>query len=316
MVNYYGIGYREKCGFFDRNPKAEFSFFIEKGVWAERTTCNKYNGRKISLNTLKEIIEAHFEYRKQLVKLAKADIIKTYKGAALGWSWAIIRPAIQIFVFWFAFTIGLRSGKPVGEYPFFLWLIAGMIPWFYMRDMLGGGAGALRRYTYLITKIKYPISTIPTFVSMSFFAVHVGLLAIVILIFMGFGFMPDIYYLQLPLYMAMMFLFFSAWALFSSVLAAMSRDFLNLVKSMTTALFWLSGIVYNAAEIDQIWIKNILMFNPVTLIANGYRRCFIYKEWFWEAPQEMINFAIVYVVMIILAVWAYKKLHKDIPDVL
>ena len=94
------------------------------------------------MNTIKEIIKDHYDYRKQLFKLAKTEIIKTYKGAALGWSWAIIRPAIQIFVFWFAFSIGLRSGKPVEGYPFFLWLIAGMIPWFYMRDMISGGSQA------------------------------------------------------------------------------------------------------------------------------------------------------------------------------
>lgn len=268
------------------------------------------------MKTVKKILSEHYQYRKQLFKLAKSDIIKTYKGAALGWSWAIIRPAITIFVFWFAFTIGLRSGKPVQGYSFFLWLIAGMVPWFYMRDMISTGAGSLRRYRFLITKIKYPICTIPTFVSMSHIAVHMGLLLIVIAIFIGAGHMPDIYYLQLPFYMLLMFMFFTAWSLFAGVLAAISRDFLNLVKALTTALFWLSGIIYDPAGIKQEWIRDILMFNPITLIAKGYRNSFIYKQWFWEAPQDLLNFAIVYAVMCILAVWAYKRLRRDIPDVL
>ena len=268
------------------------------------------------MKTVKKILKEHIDYRKQIFKLAKSDIIKTYKGAALGWAWAIIRPAITICVFWFAFSIGLRHGNPVEGYPFFLWLIAGMIPWFYMRDMISGGASSMRRYKYLITKIKYPICTIPTFVSMSFFVVHLALMVIVFAIFAGFGYLPDIYTLQLPFYMLMMFLFFTAWGLFSGVLGAMSRDFLNLVKALTTALFWLSGILYDANSIDQTWIKNILLFNPITLVANGYRNCFIYKQWFWENPQELINFGIVYLVMCILAVWAYRRLRKDIPDVL
>ena len=268
------------------------------------------------MKLLKEILREHFEYRKQLVKLAKSELIKTYKGAALGWSWALIRPAITIFVFWFAFSVGLRKGADVGIYPFFLWLIAGMIPWFYMRDMITGGAGSLRKYRFLITKIKFPICTIPTFISMSLFMVHIGLLIVMIFIFMAFGFMPDIYYLQLPLYMLMMFLFLTCWGLFSGVFSAISKDFLNLVKSMTTALFWMSGIIYDANGIDQEWIRNILLFNPITLIANGYRNCFIYKQWFWETPQELLNCAIVYLIMIVLAVRSYKRLRKDIPDVL
>ena len=82
------------------------------------------------------------------------------------------------------------------------------------------------------------------------------------------------------------------------------------------ALFWVSGVIYDANSVHVEWIRQVLLFNPVTLIANGYRNCFIYKQWFWETPGEMRNYLIVYVVMILLAIWAYKKLHKDIPDVL
>ncbi|MEG0923733.1 MAG: ABC transporter permease [Anaerovoracaceae bacterium] len=268
------------------------------------------------MKTIIEILKEHFEYRSQLLKLARADMNKTYRGSVLGWSWALIRPAVTIFVFWFAFSIGLRHGKDVSGYPFFLWLIAGMIPWFYMRDMITGGANSIRRYTYLVTKIKFPIATIPTFVSLSLMAVHIGLLLVMIALFVAFGFPPDIYYLQLPLYMIMMYVFFTIWGLFAGVLSAMSRDFLNLVKSLVTALFWLSGILYNAQSIEIHWIKTILLFNPVTLIANGYRNVFIEKVWFWQEPRELVNFALVTLVMLILAIWAYKKLRKDIPDVL
>ncbi len=68
---------------------------------------------------LKDIINDHLTYKQQIFKLAKADLIKTYRGAALGWAWAIIKPAVTIFVYWFAFEIGLRSGKPVNRFPIF-----------------------------------------------------------------------------------------------------------------------------------------------------------------------------------------------------
>ena len=267
------------------------------------------------MRTLKEIIKDHIEYRRQLVQLAKADMKKAY-GGVLGMGWAIIRPAILIFVFWFAFSVGLRKGGDVEGYPFFLWLIAGMIPWFYMRDMITGGAGSIRRYKYLVTKIKFPVSTIPTFVSMGSLATHAGLVVLMIGIFLLFGYRPTIYYLQIPLYMILMFLFFTAWGLFSGVLSSISRDFLNLVKSLTQALFWMSGILYDANGIGQQWIRNILLFNPVTIVVNGYRNALIYQKWFWEDWQQLVNFANVYAVMLLLAVWVYRKLKKDIPDVL
>ena len=94
---------------------------------------------------LVEIIKDHITYGQQILKLAKADLVKTYRGAALGWAWAIIKPAVTIFVYWFAFAIGLRAASTVSGFPYFLWLIAGVVPWFYISDMLTGGTDTIRR---------------------------------------------------------------------------------------------------------------------------------------------------------------------------
>lgn len=268
------------------------------------------------MKTLKEIINDHIEYRRQIVKLAKADIAKTYRGAALGWSWAIIKPTVTIFVYWFAFEIGIRASKPVNGYPFFLWLIAGLIPWFYMNDMLSQGTDSFRKYSYLITKMKFPVSTISTFVSLSKMIIEIFLFIIMIIIFIALGFMPNIYYLQIPIYTFLAFVFFTGWALFSSNIAAMSKDFSNLVKSFIPAVLWLSGILWNSEEVKILWLKKLLRLNPVTYLINGFRNCFINEIWIWEQPKRLIYFTIATIIMWILAVWSYKKFRKEIPDVL
>ena len=268
------------------------------------------------IKTLKDIIKDHINYRKQIFYLAKADLVKTYGGTALGWSWAIIKPTFTIFVYWFAFSIGLRSGKDVNGYPFFLWLISSLIPWFYIKEMLTYGAESMRKYKYLATKMKFPISTIPTFVSSSKLVVHIFLVAIMIVIFCFMGFYPDMYVLQCGFYMVLMFVFFTTWGLFSSLITALSKDFLNLIKSLITAFFWLSGIVWDPNKVTIVWVKKFLNLNPITFLVNGYRNCFINKIWFWEQPKRLGYFIIVMIIMLILSLWAYKKLRKDIPDVL
>lgn len=268
------------------------------------------------MKVLKEIISDHIKYRKQIFKLAKADLVKTYRGSALGWSWAIIKPVVTIFVYWFAFSIGLRSGKPVNGYPFFLWLIAGIVPWFYMGDMITGGTNCIRKYSYLVTKMKFPVSTIPTFTSISNIMVNIILLIIVVLIFCLFGHAPDIYILQLPFYLILSFVFFTLWALFSSFIGAISKDFVNLVKSFITAIFWLSAILWNADKVSIPWLRKFLNLNPVTFLVNGFRNCFINKVWFWQQPKRLLYFCIITVILFILALWSYKKLRKDIADVL
>ena len=268
------------------------------------------------MKTLKEIIKNHIEYKKQIFKLAKSDLVKTYRGSALGWSWAIIKPVVTIFVYWFAFTVGLRAGNDVNGYPFFLWLIAGMIPWFYMGDMITGGTNCIRKYSYLVTKMKFPVSTIPTFFSISNMSVNIILLLIVVIIFCLFGYIPDIYILQIPFYILLSFIFFTLWALFASFIGAISKDFVNLVKSFITAIFWLSGILWNAETVTVPWLKKFLMLNPITYLVNGFRNCFINKIWFWEQPRRLIYFGIITVILLFAALWSYKKLRKDIADVL
>lgn len=268
------------------------------------------------MSTFIEILKDHWQYRQQIFKLSISDLKKTYRGAALGWAWAIIKPAVTIFVYWFAFEIGLRAGKDVNGFPFFLWLLSGLIPWFYMSNMITSGTDSIRKYSYLVTKMKFPISTIPTFVSISKFLVHMLLILITIGIFVLMGKMPTIYLLQLPFYMLLNIIFFTIFSLLSGLLASMSKDFANLVKSFVTAIFWLSGIVWNINTISIPWLKSLLMINPVTFLVEGYRNCFINQVWFWEQPKRLMYFVIITLVMLILAVWTYKRLRKDIPDVL
>lgn len=268
------------------------------------------------MNLIKEILQEHFKFRSQIWKLARKDLLKSYKGSILGGAWTILNPLLQLFVYWFAFSVGLRSGKAVEGYPYFLWLMAGMIPWFYMRSMLTGGTSCLRRYTFLITKIKYPISTIPTFVNLSSFITHILMVGIMMLFYMAMGFFPDCYYFQIPLYMLMAFFFFNAWALFAGMISAISRDFQNFVKSITMGFLWISGIFFTAESITIDWLRTIMLFNPITIVVNGFRDSLIYKEWFWENPIELRNYIIVTAVMYMLALWAYKRLKRDVHDVL
>lgn len=268
------------------------------------------------MEILKEIISDHLKYKQQIVKLAKTELKKSYKGTSFGAAWLFIKPAIRIMVYYFAFAIGLRQDAPVAGFPKFLWLLAGLIPWFYMQVMIPGGASCLSQHAYLVTKIKYPISTIPTFVSLANIMPHTVLVGIMIIIFWGFGYPPDIYCLQLILFIFLGFLFFTTWGLLAGVLGAMSRDFTKFMNSVTLMFFWLSGIIYSVNKIDVDWIRKLMLWNPITILVNGYRNSLIYKTWFWETPVEMRNLVIVYLIMLLLALWAFKKLRKDVPDVL
>lgn len=266
-----------------------------------------------------KLLKDHYAWRHQIFKLASSDLKKTYSGSMMGWSWALIKPSMTIFVFWFAFSIGLRVKIEHEGFSFFLWMLAGMVAWFYVSDIWSGGADAMRKYRYLITKMKFPVTTIPTFVSLSKLIVHFMLLGIVMIIFAAAGHYPDKYYFQLPLFILLMFLMGTGWALFSSVLSSISKDFMNLMKTFSQAIFWLSGIMWDpksAALADMEWLQIVLLFNPVTYVVTAYRDCIIYEVWFFENPIPLYIFLGELILMWVAAIWVYKKAKHELPDIL
>ena len=51
----------------------------------------------------------HMGFGKQILMLARDDLLRTYKGAIIGPFWAVMKPLFQLFVYWFAFSIARGS---------------------------------------------------------------------------------------------------------------------------------------------------------------------------------------------------------------
>lgn len=263
---------------------------------------------------MRTILRQHLKNIRIIFSLAWVDLIKQYRGASLSWLWAIIRPSMIILTFWFTFTYGFRVGGDVGGNPYWLWLVAGIIPWFLIRNMLGSGPTSIRKYSYLVSKMKFPISIIPTFVTLSKFIEHLILMAIVFVLFILFGTGLGIYTVQILFYLMLMYILFNAWALLSSLLGVISRDFTNLVKSTITPLFWISGILFDPATVSNSTLNTFLQLNPITYLTQGYRNALINDVWFWENMPAFYFFISITLIIIILAITLYSRLHKVIVD--
>ena len=99
-------------------------------------------------------------------------------------------------------------------------------------------------------------------------------------------------------------------------IAAISTDFSNLVKSFVTAVFWLSGVLFQVDTMHKGLAHKLLMLNPVTFLCNGYRNCFIYHTWFFDQPKRLLYFAVWLVVIYALGIWSYRRTRSEMADVL
>lgn len=269
------------------------------------------------VGTLSEILKEQWEWRKQILSLGLFDLKKISAGAVLGPLWFFAKPAVYILVFWFALEVGLRSADQTGsDVPYILWLMGGLIPWFYIQEILGTGINIFKRYSYLVTKIKFPLAGIPTIFSISTFVIQLGLVAALLVVYFLCGQPLDLYLLQLPVALVLMFVFFNMFSLVTSLLSAISKDFMNLMKTLSTPLFWLSGIIFNVYNLQLPLVELVLMLNPITFIVTMYR-CAVYdKMWIWDKPEAIVGFVVVFAITLVVMLVIYRRTHEEVADVL
>ncbi|MEG1732497.1 MAG: ABC transporter permease, partial [Longicatena sp.] len=142
-------------------------------------------------NKIYSLIKEVFQNRKLVFKLAKNDFKTRFVGSYLGIIWAFIQPVVTVLVYLFVFQVGLRSGD-VGDFPFVLWLIAGLVPWFFFQEALSSGTNALIEYQYLVKKIVFKISTLPVVKVLSALFVHLFFILFTLVLYSFYGYFPDL----------------------------------------------------------------------------------------------------------------------------
>ena len=80
------------------------------------------------------LIKELYRNKALIWNLSKNDFKTKYAGSYLGIFWAFVQPVVTVLIYWFVFQVGFKSA-PVKEVPFILWLVAGIVPWFFFSDM-------------------------------------------------------------------------------------------------------------------------------------------------------------------------------------
>ena len=258
------------------------------------------------------IIRDNIKCLRSTLCLARKDIKRAHMKSDLGWFWAIAKPLFYIMMFYFAISTGFRNARDIegSVCPYFIWLASGIVPWQYISDLLVGGANCFNRYKSIIKGTKYPVSAIPTIPVISKLLIHCIMVVILMLIAVLMGVKPSIYWLQLPIYMLLTIIFVYMWVMMTGLMNVMSADILEFIKTIRTAFFWLSGILFNSRGKKSLFFT----LNPIRFIAEGYRNVFAYHVWIWEQKRLLFNYCVVMLIMTFVTFLLYKRMAKRMPE--
>jgi len=259
-------------------------------------------------------VKTIYENKNLLLKLTKHDFKQKYLGSALGVSWAFIQPALTILILWFVFEVGFKSSASK-DFPFILWLISGIIPWFFFSDSIANATESIIENSYLVKKIIFKTSLLPIIKILSSLIIHVFFIFIMLSIFQLYGFSANIYWFQIIYYLFASIILILGFSWITSTTVVFLKDVSQVVNILLQFGFWLTPIFWS---IDKVPLKYqfLIQLNPVYYIVHGYRNSLVNKVWFWNEWKEGLIFWTITGLIFIVGALFFKKLKPHLADVL
>lgn len=237
------------------------------------------------------VIKENISHFGMICRIAKYEDKSTYQSHYLGMLWQFLNPAIQIGVYFIVFGIGLRSVGDKGDVPYIVWMLTGIVPWFFMSSTIIGTSKSIYTQLGVVSKMKFPVSILPTINIVSNMTSYFAMMVIVLITLFINHIPVSVSWIQYIYYLFCMLVFLFALGILDSTITVLVRDFHVLLQSLIRLLFYLSGVIIDVTQGSfPPLLQQILNLNPITYIINGFRDTFIYHQWFFNSPVEMLYF--------------------------
>jgi ABC-2 type transport system permease protein len=225
-------------------------------------------------------------YRHSLWLLSQRDLRVRYTTSALGYVWSVLDPLLMAAIYYFVFTIVMP--RSVGEDPYIVFLLCGLLPWMWFNSSLSDATRAFLKDAKLVRSTKLPRSIWVMRVVLSkgiefLFAIPVLVLFAIGAVLIGSDlqlhwqavlWIPAIV-LQAALIIGL--------GLIVAPLVVFFRDLERATKLVLRLMFYASPIVYSFSDLPA-QLHLLGAFNPLSGLFSLYRAAFF--------PQELDALAI------------------------
>lgn len=245
------------------------------------------------------------------------------QGHYFGLIWEFLNPLIEITLNWFVFS-AIRNRRPLYfggygpeyEVPFLAWMLVGMAAWRLMNRSTLSASQSVQKKIKLVSKMQFPISTLPAMEIAGKTTAYFVTLGIVIIILLFNGITPTIYWLQAIYYWFAMFVFIYFLALLNSTLTITFRDYYEVLHPTMRLLFWFSGVVWRLDEMAMIpsWFVRAMDLNPFSYIITGFRNAFLSGDFFWQHWETTAFFWLLILLIAIISSHLHLKLRAKFID--
>jgi lipopolysaccharide transport system permease protein len=206
------------------------------------------------------------------INFARMMLRDRFLGSSLGSVWAVLNPTLMLLLFCFVFGVVFKSRLPgsTSGLAFIIWLISGYGPWLAMSEALSNSTNAVVSQAGLVKNMAFKTEILPFAASIvALVPLGVSLVILGILLVLD-GRTPNAAWIILPVVLVLQLAFIIGIGLVLAASNVFVRDIGQLLPNVLTLALFISPIFYPLAAFPPL-IRPIAAWNPLYLIANGYR---------------------------------------------
>lgn len=247
--------------------------------------------------SIKYVLSEHRNNYRLMTKMAFMDSEKQTVRSSIGIFWTYFHDILYIAVF-IAFRLLISGNGKIMGMNNSVYLVTGMIPWFFISDVLNQGSMAIRSNKGIIQSIRFPAVILPTISVMSIFIKRLLSFALIFLVCLGFGYIKFFHPLLFAYYIVCMLCLGAAMNLILTAIVTMSEDFRQLHESIVRVMIYTMPILWDFSRVHSVLINVLLRVNPMVYVVKGFRDAFVlgatqdllYSIYFWVAVIVMFCF--------------------------
>ena len=271
------------------------------------------------MNNVISLVKEIVKKRKMIADLALADFKKRFVGSYFGIVWMFLQPLVTVLIYWFIFgEYGMKTVPPVPDATYVVWLVPGLVPWFFYSEALNAITGCLQEYNYLVKKVVFKVEMLPIIKLLSCLMVHAFFILIMLALYAAYRRPVLVTWIQILYYTFAAAMLALAFGFFTSAVNVFFKDMSNIVGICLQFGIWMTPIMYDETIFTSRspWVATALKLNPFYYIVEGYRSSMLKGNWFWQRPTMTLYFWGVTIVVMLVGLRMFKRLRPHFSDVL
>lgn len=257
-----------------------------------------------------------WQHRQLLQEMTRREIVRRYRGSALGAVWLVLGPLLMLAVYAFVFGIVFQvrwGGVGESRSMFAAVLFCGVAVFSLFSEVFNRSPALILENTNYVKKVVFPLEILG-YVTVLTAGLNFILSLVVLLVFIGFSMgMPPLSLLALPLVLLpfMLLLVGLSWVI--AALGVYLRDVGQVTGLIATAMMFLSPVFYPVSAVPEGY-RHLLWLNPMTHVVEMFRAVLIFGRWpAWEA---LVLWWLLAVLVLYAAHAGFRRMRGGFADVL